>query len=252
MPIDLAIDPLSIELHEREIELPVHARLRDKGTVRVTLRELPYAVKHSTEMQGLSNVGELSKASEYLGRMAKGDLPAPSEFSEMGQAFARLREGQLELIRWGVVGHRAEDFKLKGVPIPFETVEKKLTGVLYNVVSPRMLVMYQMASPGLSPDTLFWRLAEAVREFQHGTIRTPEEVWAEAEKRDAKDVPAKATKKTTKTTKKPIAEIAEIADKGATPVVGSDAWVTVSQHPDVVVALSTSTKPLLDPTKKKR
>ena len=187
MPIDLPLDLLSPDLQEREVEIPVSAHDRAKGTVHVTLREMPYAALKSCQMQGLFSLGPLSKAGETLTQLRDGGGATSEAMLEMGQAFELLRLEQTELIRWGVLSHRAEDFKLKGIPIPCETTEKKLAGQLYRVPNARMILLYQVSSPGLAVGSLWWLLADAVRRFQQGQVRTPEEIWSEAEAEAAKD-----------------------------------------------------------------
>lgn len=198
MPINLQVDPLSLELHEKEIEVPVDAEDPVQGTVVVTVRELPYAVAKSLQYRDIATSQSFGQTQPVFAQLKAGAPVDPRAMDRLGLAFAERRAAQTEIIRWGVCGHRAEDFKVKGAPIPFESVSASLVGTAYQVASPRMIHLYQMANgPSLVDGVsgLFGILAEAVRDFQRGVVRTPQEIWDEAKaEREKEEAKAKAEK----------------------------------------------------------
>lgn len=198
MPIDLRIDPLSLELHEQQIEVPVDADDPAKGTVVVTVRELPYAIAKGIQYRDLACSQSFGKTQPVFAQLKSGAPVDPRDMDRLGLAFAERRAAQAEIVRWGICGHRADDFRVKGTPIPFESVSASLVGTAYQVASPRMIHLYQMANgPSLVDGVsgLFENLAEAVRDFQRGVVRTPQEIWDEARaEREKEEAKAKAEK----------------------------------------------------------
>jgi hypothetical protein len=178
--ITLDTDYLSLEFREQDVIIPVDAKDESKGCVTVRLREIPFAIKKSIDLKFYAANERLQRASASLSKMGKGEEVLNSEIDDIGQAFGTLRESQLEIIRWAVCGHNADDFLVKGVPFPFESTETILAGVRYSVVGPRVLRLYQLvSSQGIDAvnTNLIANMASSARAFQNGTIPTPEEVW---------------------------------------------------------------------------
>jgi hypothetical protein len=181
--INLDTDLLSLEFREQDCLIPVDAKDRSKGSVAVRIREIPFAVKKSIDLKFYAANDRLAKASQHLSKLAKGEPVLNTEIDEIGAAFGTLRDSQLEIIRWAVCGHNADDFINKGLPVPFSSQDTILAGVRYSVVSPLILRLYQAISPsGIdSVNTNFIAcLAAVAREFQNGVLLTPEMIWQDA------------------------------------------------------------------------
>jgi hypothetical protein len=148
MPVDLS-NLLSLDAQEREVSIPVGSE-----TVHVTIRELPY---------GKAVAVRLAYASAYQAWQEAGVLSSASAEAIAG-ALTALYQAQCEVVRWGVTGHREEDFLLGGLPVPFESSVATFNGATYPTASPRMLRLYLLAGGGRpgDPGTLIPALAEAV------------------------------------------------------------------------------------------
>jgi hypothetical protein len=148
MPVDLS-SLLSLDAEEREVPIPVGAE-----TVHVTIRELPY---------GKAVAVRLAYASAYQAWQEAGVLSSASAEAIAG-ALTALYQAQCEVVRWGVVGHREEDWDDKGVGVPFESTEATFNGERYRVASPRTLRLYLSAGGGRPGDagTLIPALADAI------------------------------------------------------------------------------------------
>jgi hypothetical protein len=184
MAIQIDTDFLALDFKEREVAVPVDALDRSKGCVNVTVREIPYAVKRSLELRSNAAYARLPKAQEILNDMTLESFDA-KQVDKVGETLGAFRDTQLELVKWGVCGHRAEDFLVRGEPFPFESVPLLFAGVSYQVASAKMLQLYVSASGRNNPllhTTLLANIANAVRAFQDGTVIEPEEVWTAYEK----------------------------------------------------------------------
>jgi hypothetical protein len=148
MPVDLS-SLLSLDAAEREVSIPVGEEL-----VHVTIRELPY---------GKAVAVRLAYASAYQAWQDAGALSSASA-DAIASALTALYQAQCEVVRWGVTGHRAGDFLMGGLDVPFETVAATFNGQSYPVASPRMLRLYLLAGGGRpgDPGTLIPALADAV------------------------------------------------------------------------------------------
>ncbi len=184
MPHELDRDFTSLEFDEKDIELPVDPTDRAKGTVHVTVRELPYGAKHACEYRYLAASIALDKGHSVLGSILKGDIADAASIDLVGGALASLRLAETEMIRWGVVGHKG--FLLHGEPFPFETSDKNLAGVVYQVASDKMLRLYKGIAAKkffeVGPN-FFSVLAAAVKDFQSGLIHTADELYQAGEKK---------------------------------------------------------------------
>ena len=177
----LNIDHLSLEFSERDVLIPVDATDKEKGTVTVRLREIPYAVKKSLDLRFYAASEQIEKARGVLTKIGKGEDVAHADIDRIGEAFGSLRAAQLEIIKWAVCGHDPKAFTYRGEPVLFETVDAIVAGVKYQVASPKMLRLY----PAVSRDafdtinsSFLANLALAARAFQSGEPPLTDEVWA--------------------------------------------------------------------------
>jgi hypothetical protein len=148
MPVDLS-SLLNLDATEREVSIPVGAE-----TVHVTIRELPY---------GKAVAVRLAYASAYQAWQEAGSLSAASA-DAIAAALTALYMAQCEVVRWGVTGHRAGDFLMGGLDVPFEGVGATFNGASYVVASPRTLRLYLLAGGGRPGEagTLIPALADAI------------------------------------------------------------------------------------------
>lgn len=212
MPIELDND-LSIDLREQEIEIPVNSSNRKLGTVRITVRDLPYAIEQSLRLQRISYSQALGKISHLWGKLKDSEPLSSSEAESFAVAYAQARKTQVEIARWGVVSHREEDFLLRGKPTPHISVDRKIGNESYKVTSQSTLHYYELAS-GTSVFTistsLLSRIENAVMNFSAGKIETPEEIWAEHEKSDKESEEKTKSEEDKKKETHPIATGTEI------------------------------------------
>jgi hypothetical protein len=181
MPVRIDPDYLSLDARTAEVSIPVDAKDRAKGVVRLTLRELPFAKKRAAEMLHLS-ASTVHAASQSLWEQASnGQGLTTEEADRLARAFSGFFEATREVVRWGVVGHRAEDFLLGEVEIPFESVSLLCNGKCYDCASDRMLRLYQLAGGGRVAEegTLLPQIARSVLDYQRGEVKTPESLWGE-------------------------------------------------------------------------
>lgn len=178
--IEINTDFLSLEFAERDVLIPVDALDESKGTVSVRLREIPYAVKKSLDLRFYAASEQIEKARGILSKIASGDQIEHADIDKVGEAFGSLRAAQLEIIKWAVCGHDPEAFTSEGKPLLFQSTDTIVAGVKYQVASPKMLRLY----PAVSRDafdtintSFLANLASASRQFQSGSVATPEEVW---------------------------------------------------------------------------
>jgi hypothetical protein len=157
MPVVLS-GLLSLDAREKEIEVSAGA---ERGSVRIKIRELPYAAFQLIRLRYQAALQMLAVASSDLKTKATAD--------------AALHKAFCEIVRWGVVGHREEDFLLGGCTTPFESTEATFNDDTYRVASDRMLRLYEFAGGGGvgDPGVLLPELAGAIMKFQR-----PEEATA--------------------------------------------------------------------------
>jgi hypothetical protein len=155
---------LSLDAEEREIEVSAG---EGRGTVRVTVRELPYAKHRAISLRYLGASQAYEAARGALEKLGASPLPV-ADAEALAGALGALWEAQRECVRWGVTGHREEDFLAGGVGIPFESTDALCNGERFRVASDRMLRLYQFAGGGRPGDAgeLLPALAEAVLAFQ--------------------------------------------------------------------------------------
>ena len=178
------INLADLEPQTREVEVPLSAVDRTQGTVHVTLRELPYAIKTSVELRYLAASRDINEARETLNLLGDGAHVEGHKIDEIGAAVGALRAAQLEVIKWGVVGHRAADFVAGESVIDYTSAPATCAGVAFEVASPRTLRLYQLLAPAsflTARSDLIANLSEAVLRYQRGEVLTPEEIWAGAE-----------------------------------------------------------------------
>lgn len=181
--IELSQDFLSLEFQEQDIAVPVDAKDPAKGVVTLRFREVPFAVKKSLDLRFYSAHDSLENARVTFTKLSEGTPVTNEELDAVGSAFGSLRNAQLEVIKWSVCGHSADDFLVQGKPYPFETQDTIVAGVRYQVASPKVLRLYSLASKD-SLDTahtsLVANIAHVARSFQIGKIPTAQEVWDDA------------------------------------------------------------------------
>lgn len=189
MPYELPADYCSLETRTTQVDIPLSAAQRSLGTVSLTIRELPYAIKKSTELRFLSAQTQLRKTADTFKALSNGEDLTLDKLDEIGVATGNFQAAQLEVIKWGVVDHRAEDFRSPQGAIPFESTRTSLCGESFEVVSPRILRLYKGISPA-TWDAMHWGflalLCDAIQLFQVGTIILPEDIYREYEEKDAK------------------------------------------------------------------
>lgn len=182
--IELNSDFLSLEFQEQDIAVPVDANDSSKGVVTLRFREVPFAVKKSLDLRFYAAYDALEKARKTFVKLSEGTPVESEELDAVGSAFGSLRNAQLEIIKWSVCGHSADDFLVGGVAYPFETQDTIVAGVRYKVASPKILRLYTLASKD-SLDTahtsLIANIAHVARAFQTGKIPTPQEIWDAAQ-----------------------------------------------------------------------
>lgn len=181
MPVNL----LDLEPRSVWLAIPVDAHDRQKGVVHVQLRELPYGKSQALDARWRGTLAHLETLEAAQARVG---APTEAEIEAVGDAWIAVRSANLEAVRWGVMGHREEDFLLgrngDSLPIPFEPETLSYHGQSYACASARMLRLYMLSGGGgaRGEGTLLRLLAKAVLAFQRGETVTPEEIWAEAEK----------------------------------------------------------------------
>lgn len=178
--INIDTDLLSLEFKERDFLIPIDAKSKDKGCVTVRLREIPYAVKKSLDIKLLSASDKLDKCKKVFEKISQEEQTTSQEIDSIGEAFGSLRAAQIDLVKWSVCGHNESDFLVQGKPYPFETTDSIVAGIVYKVASPKILKLYQIATPD-NLETLqtsfFASLAYIARMFQVGTVITPQDIW---------------------------------------------------------------------------
>jgi hypothetical protein len=188
MPIRIDPDYLSVDAREIELAIPVDARRRDLGVVRITVRELPFAKHRGLEALYLSALKRAGYESDVWERIQSGDGITAEEAERLASACRELLEANAEILRWGVVDHCADDFlRTDGTPIPFEAVSLRHGSRDYRCASPHTLRLYQVAGGGMagSEGTLIPSIVGAVFAWQRG-------VALDAEAEFARKGPAKA------------------------------------------------------------
>lgn len=189
--VDLDFDPLSSEPREKEMPVVVNPKDPSKGTVIVTLRDIPrgrYAAFTSAYQSALAALGkvlsiELEATEKLLLTNGTFDELIASVTAELinvkqlASAWQLLFIARKELVTWGVAGHNPESFKQRGTPIPFESVLEAWEGVSYSLCSGRMIGLYSHPRVGIMAP-----LADAVRAFNDDRWATPEEIWEKAKK----------------------------------------------------------------------
>jgi hypothetical protein len=205
-------DPLSGELTAREFALPVDPTgEKSRKVFHVTLSDIPEG-----KWAGLlsAQIAAWQAAAEVYGKTAELEqsfretsgfdvfdkILAAAEANTassdaQGRAQRLVLVASREIVRWGVSGHRSEDFRFPKeeggppTPTPFEAEEVTWEKQRYRVASERMLRLYNSRYV-----RVLGLLADAVMEFQSGRVKTPEERWeayAEA-KRKAEEAAKKA------------------------------------------------------------
>jgi hypothetical protein len=156
MPVDLS-SLLSLDAQDREVAIPVGSEL-----VHVTIRELPY---------GKAVAVRLAYASAYQAYQEAGSLSSATA-EALAAALTALYQAQCEVVRWGVVGHRAGDFLMGGLDVPFTSDDATFNGERYRVASARTLRLYLLAGGGKPGDagTLIPALADAILAAQRPVV----------------------------------------------------------------------------------
>jgi hypothetical protein len=160
---------LSLDSQEQEIEVSAG---ESRGSVRVTVRELPYGIARRCSLRYLGAMQAYEACKATLGRLSalEAHPVSPTEADALAGALTALYEAQREVVRFGVAGHRAEDFLAGAVTIPFEAAEVTFNGQPFKVASERMLRLYAFAgggNPGRGDaGELLPALAEAVLAYQ--------------------------------------------------------------------------------------
>jgi hypothetical protein len=166
---------LSLDPTEQEIEVSAGA---ERGSVRVTVRELPYGIARRCSLRYLGALQAYEAARKGLDGLGDAPLP-PAAADALAGALSALYEAQREVVRFGVSSHRAEDFLAGAVEIPFEPAESTFNGQPYRVASERMLRLYVIAGGGRlgtgDAGELLPALAEAVLAFQRPESAAPQE-----------------------------------------------------------------------------
>jgi hypothetical protein len=181
MPVRIDPDYLSLDARTAEVSIPVDAKDRDKGVVRLTLRELPYAKKRAVEVLYLSALREGEKAEPLRARLDAGEGLSAEDADRLAGAMGSFFEALREVVRWGVVAHQAEDFLRGELATPFEAVALLCNGKHYDCANDRMLRLYQLAGGGRVGEegTLLPQIARSVLDYQRGEVKTPESLWGE-------------------------------------------------------------------------
>ena len=197
MPFELPSDLLSLDARTLELPIPIDATKPELGTVHLTIRELPFAINQARRFRFMSAQVHLEKIREQLFGADGNREPTPEEYSRLGEALGHYRAAELEVIKWGVVGHRSQDFLAAGQPIPFESSREQLCGESFEVCSARMLKLYTSITPFVLSTTrtaFSSLLSRAILDFQTGTPRTPAQIWEEFDKKkDLSDQPQQAS-----------------------------------------------------------
>lgn len=200
MAVELDFDPLTSEPREKERPVPVRNNDPSKGTIRVTLRDIPRGRYNALMSAHQTAVGAFANVFNTSAEQAEKLIEGASSLDEvlavatieilnvkkMGHAWQLLHMARAELVRWGVCGHQADDFmfpKAAGEspsPTPFEDVKETWEGELYALANNRMISLYSHPRVGI-----LGNLAAAVRAFNEDKWKTPEQIWGEEKKDDA-------------------------------------------------------------------
>lgn len=217
---DLTRDPNDEDQHQDEVALAVDISDRKKGTFRVTYQDIPFG-KLKAQRTALAAAwsalgGVMGVGSDLLKAFEEGQDPRAKVEKALAigkaniekspaivEATGLIEEAQRELLRWGIAGHQAEDFRypkakgeapsatpFEGTPLPWE--KEPLVGP-----NERMIRLYERCG-------LLERLSSAVLAYQDGRLLPASEEWArfEEKKKEAeqkKKEPASPTQSTPET-----------------------------------------------------